>query len=46
MMQDMKAMISGWFMDVPFEDLRKEDLEKFVAWMIFSKPAEEVRPRI
>lgn len=29
-------------MDVPFEELRKEDLEKFVAWMLFSKHIEEV----
>lgn len=39
---DMKAMISGWFLGVPFEDLRKEDLQKFITWMLFSKNVEEV----
>jgi len=36
-------MISGWFMDTPFEELCREDLETFVAWMLLSKEAEEVR---
>lgn len=36
-------MISGWFLDAPFEELRKEDLEMFVAWMLLQKDAEAVR---
>ena len=36
-------MISGWFLDAPFEELRKEDLETFVAWMLLQKDAEAVR---
>ena len=38
-----QEMISGWFMDVSFDDLRKEDLQRFVAWMLFSKNVDEVR---
>lgn len=38
-----QAMISGWFLDAPFEELRKEDLETFVAWMLLQKDAEGVR---
>lgn len=39
---DMKALISGWFMDVPFDELSRDDLYKFVAWMIYSKHPHEV----
>jgi hypothetical protein len=35
-------MISGWFMDTPFEELCREDLETFVAWMLLSKEVHEV----
>jgi hypothetical protein len=38
-------MISGWFMDVPYGELNQKDLDKFVAWMLFSKYPHEVRRR-
>jgi hypothetical protein len=39
----MKELISGWFHDVPFDDLSREDIWTFVAWMLYSKYPEEVR---
>lgn len=40
--EDVKALISGWFMDVPFEKLSKKELLTFLAWMLLGKPLEKV----
>jgi hypothetical protein len=40
---DMKELISGWFQDVPFDNLSREEIWTFVVWMLYSKYPEEVR---